>query len=138
MNKYFTRINNTNHISSWKSRGLSNESIKPPTTSDDSLAPELDYYDTKIRVKFTGCLKQSTISYTHGQIVNISIIYKLGASSSNDNDSTLKKCLFGAVTLTKILTWKSMVTLVMELGLIEDQVFHFHLVDLVKIYKFLV
>ena len=29
------------------------------------------------------------------------IVYELGASSSHNNDPTLKKCLFGAVTLTK-------------------------------------
>ena len=28
-------------------------------------------------------------------------VYELAASSSNDNDPTLKKCLFSAVTLTK-------------------------------------
>ena len=39
--------------------------------------------------------------YTHGTIVNIYIIYELGASGSNDSDPTLKNCLFGAVTLTK-------------------------------------
>ena len=38
---------------------------------------------------------------THGTIVNIYIFYELGAYSSNDNDPTLKSCLFGAVTLTK-------------------------------------
>ena len=30
-----------------------------------------------------------------------SIVYELGASSSHNNDPTLKNCLFGAVTLTK-------------------------------------
>ena len=35
------------------------------------------------------------------KIVNIYIAYELGASASNDNDPTLKNCLFGAVTLTK-------------------------------------
>ena len=95
-------IINTDYISSWKSKGLSDESIKPPTTSDNSLNPALNYYGTKTRVKFTGsCLKQSKISYTHGKVVNIYIVYELGASSSNDNDPTLKNCLFGAVTLTK-------------------------------------
>ena len=95
-------ITNTDYVSSWKSKGLSSESIKPPTTSDNSLTPALSYYGTKTRVKFTGsCLKQSKISYTHGKVVNIYIVYELGASSSNDNDPTLKNCLFGAVTLTK-------------------------------------
>ena len=46
-------IIDTNYISSWKSKGLSTASIKPPTTSDNSLAPELNYDDFKVRVKFT-------------------------------------------------------------------------------------
>ena len=95
-------IINTDYILSWKSKGLSGESIKPPTTSDNSLTPELNYYGTKTRVKFTGsCLKQSKISYTHGKVVNIYIVYELGASGSHDNDPTLKNGLFGAVNLTK-------------------------------------
>ena len=36
---------------SWQSKGISNESIKQPTTSDNSLNPELSYYGTKTRVK---------------------------------------------------------------------------------------
>ena len=52
-------ITNTDYVSSWKSKGLSTESIKPPITSDNSLTPELNYYGTRARVKFTGsCLKQ--------------------------------------------------------------------------------
>ena len=95
-------ITNTDYISSWKSKGLSAESIKTPATSDNSLTPALSYYGAKTKVKFTGsCLKQSKISYTHGEIVNIYIVYELGASSFHLNDPTLKKCLFGAVTLTK-------------------------------------
>ena len=35
------------------------------------------------------------------KVVNIYIVYELGASSSHNNDPTLKNCLFGAVTLTK-------------------------------------
>ena len=75
---------------------------KPSTTSDNSLTPILNYYGSKIRVKFTGSfLKQSKISYTHEKVVNIYIVYELGLSSSHNNDPTLKSCLFGAVTLTK-------------------------------------
>ena len=102
INKYFKVIANTDYVSSWKSKGLSAKTIKPPTTSDNSLTPAVSYYGTKTRVKFTGsCLKQSKISYTHGKVVNIYIVYELGASSSHNNDPTLKNCLFGAVTLTK-------------------------------------
>ena len=59
MYRYFKLITNTRYISSWKSKGLSAESIKPPTTSDNGLNPALNYYGAKTRVKFTGsCLKQ--------------------------------------------------------------------------------
>ena len=102
MYRHFKMITNTDCISSWKSKGLSAESFKPPTTSDNSLNPALNYYGTKTRVTFTGsCLKQSKISYTLGKAVNIYIVYELGASSSHINDPTLKSCLFDAVTLTK-------------------------------------
>ena len=61
-----------------------------------------DYLCAKIRVKLNGSvLRQPKISYTHGKIVNIYIVYELGASSSQSDDSTLENCLFGAVTLTK-------------------------------------
>ena len=101
--RYFKVITNTDDISSWKSKGLFAESIKPPTTSDNSLTPTLNYYyDFKVTVKFTrSCLKQPKFTHTHKTIVNIYIVYELGASTSNDNDPTLKNCLFGAVTLTK-------------------------------------
>ena len=98
----FKLIASTDYVSSWKSKGLSVETIEPPSTSDNSLTPAVSYYGTKTRVKFTGsCLKQPKISYTHGKVVNIYIVYELGASSSHNNDPTLKNCLFGAVTLTK-------------------------------------
>ena len=102
INKYFKVIANTNYVSSWKSKGLSRKSIKPPETSDNSITSELSYYDTNTRVKFTGsCLKQPKVSYTHGKVVNIYIVYELGASSYHNNDPTLKSYLFAAVTLTK-------------------------------------
>ena len=49
MNKYFKVIANTNYISSWKSKGLPEESINPPATSDDTLSPLIDYLGDKIR-----------------------------------------------------------------------------------------
>ena len=98
--RYFKTVTNTNYVLEWKSNGLSAESIKPPTTSDNSLTPQLSYYDYNIRVTFTGsCLKQSKITYTHKKSVIIYMVYM--TSSSNFDDPTLKNGLFGAVTLTK-------------------------------------
>ena len=101
--RYFKIIAKTKYISSWKSKGLCDETIKAYATSDNSLTPLTDHYGGKVRLKFNkGCLKQSNnLTYDYGSKVNIYIVYELGASSSNDSDPTLKNYLFGAVTLTK-------------------------------------
>ena len=84
--KIFSITQYLEYVSEWKSKGLSNESIKAISTSDNTFNPTLSYYGTKIRVKFTGgCLKQWKISYTHRKVVNIYIVYELGASSSNNS-----------------------------------------------------
>ena len=50
-------------VLSWQSKGISNENIKPPRTSNNSLNPELNYYGTKTKVKFIrNCLRQSKSS----------------------------------------------------------------------------
>ena len=105
MGKYF-KLNSVvgviDRVLSWRSKGMSNESIKPPTTSNNSLNPRLSYNDTKIKVQFTGsCLKQPKFTFTHKKVVNIYIVYDLGASSSHSSDPARKNSLFGAVTLTK-------------------------------------
>ena len=101
--RYFKIIANKKFILSLKSKGLSDEIVTPYVTSDNSLTPLIDYYGSRVRVKFNkGCLKQSNkLTYSYGANVNVYIVYKIGASSSNDSDPTLKNCLFGAVTLTK-------------------------------------
>ena len=79
------------YISSWKSKGLSDETIKPPATSDNSLSQLIDYLSNKIRLKFSGsCLKQPKLQYTHGAKVNIYNVYELRASSSFNDEPTLK------------------------------------------------
>ena len=51
LNKYFKLITNTLSILSWQSKGLSTETIDPPTTS---VSPLIDYVGNKTRLKFTG------------------------------------------------------------------------------------
>ena len=89
------KINGKN-ISSWKSKGLSDKTITPYATSDNSLNPLIDYYGSKVRVEFNkGCLKQrNKLTYDYGRKVNIYIVYELGASSSNDSDPTLKQIVY--------------------------------------------
>ena len=135
INKYFKLITNTDYVSSWKSKGLSSESIKPPTKSDNSLTPALNCYGTKTKVTFSGsCLKQSKVSYTHRKIVNICIFYELGASSSHINDPTLENCLFGAFTLTKNADIEKYKYSGYVIGFDRRSSFHFQVVNIVKIY----
>ena len=84
----FVNIKNEWCITLWQSKGLSSKSIKPPTTSNNSLNRLINYCNAqKIRVKITGtCLKQDKITYTHKKEVNIYIVYELGASSSSSSD----------------------------------------------------
>ena len=54
---------------------MSDESIKSPTTSNNSLTLLIDYYGYKIRLKFNGsCLRQPKLTYTHEKAVNIYIV----------------------------------------------------------------
>ena len=71
INRYFRLIANTKYTSSWKAKGLSDETIKPDATSDNSLTPWIDYYGTSIRLQFNkSCLKQpNKLTYYNGHRV---------------------------------------------------------------------
>ena len=101
ISRYFKM--NGKYISSWKSKGLSDETITPYVTSDNSLTPLTDHYGTKVEVKLNGsCLKQSNkLTYDYRHRENVYIVFELDASGSNDNDPTLKNYLFGSGNLTK-------------------------------------
>ena len=70
-------VNNVNYVLSWKSKRLSDETIKPPSASNNSLTPILNYYYlSKIRLKFTeSCLKQDKVIFNHGK-TEIFILFK--------------------------------------------------------------
>ena len=81
---------------------MSDESIKPSSTPNKMLNPSLDYVGTKVRVKCNeDCLKQEKITFNHGKIVNIYIVYEIERSVNISSYPTLENCLFGAVKLTK-------------------------------------
>ena len=69
----YIKITNAKYISSWKSKGLPDQTITPYATS--SLTPLIDHYGIKVRVKFNGsCLKYSNkLTYSYGANVNIYI-----------------------------------------------------------------
>ena len=51
VSKYFETVSvNDSNILSWKSKGLSDEGIKPPSTPNEMLNPSVNYVGTKVRV----------------------------------------------------------------------------------------
>ena len=103
--RYFGRIigvGSGNHIYFWKSIGLSDERHSSNIASNYKITPELSYYGTKTKVEFNGsCLKQGKVTYNHGKIVNICIVYEISKTCSISTYPTRENCLFGAVSLTK-------------------------------------
>ena len=76
--KYLKKISNTNNTSERRSKWFSDEVTKPCTSSDKSFAPTLIYVGNKKRVIVDeSCLKQGKITYIHGKIVKLCIVYEL-------------------------------------------------------------
>ena len=99
MYKYFERVGNG--ISSWESRGLSNEkNSSTTTTSNNKFATNLIYDNARRKVKFNGdVLKQDKVIYSDGPIVNIYVVYEL-TPITKDSSVTFENCLLGAAKLT--------------------------------------
>ena len=86
MYRYFKRIASVgsgSYIYFWKSKGLSDERLDSITASNHKITPELSFYGTKTIVEFNGtCLKQDKVTYNHGSIVNIYIVYTISKNYS--------------------------------------------------------
>ena len=100
MYKYFKIVDSK--ITSWESKGLSNEKISSVTKSSHIQPQSLVHDNARVKPIFSGdFLKQDKVTYNHGTIVNIYIFYKLSPAVISTNSVTLGNCLFGAVKLTK-------------------------------------
>ena len=47
------------------------------------------------------CLKQDKVTFNHGKVVNISIVYEISKSINISDYLALKNCLSGAFSQTK-------------------------------------
>ena len=57
---------NSKWITEWKSKGLSNERLEVVSKTDNTLTPSVNYYEDKVRLRFTGTvLQEKTITYSH-------------------------------------------------------------------------
>ena len=89
-------------ISEWKSKGLSNEKTELPFTAI-KLSPKLVWINSsRIRLRFTGSLRQESATFTQNNVANLFIVYELDRWSQDLNVKfILRDCLFGTVKLTK-------------------------------------
>ena len=107
MYKYFKKVidstDNTVYVHYWQSKGLSLGKINAPgTSSSNDQAPVLEYGVAVIRLKFKGdSLRQNKVTYDHGKIVNIYVVYEISSTFTSQSSFTLKNSLFGAVKITK-------------------------------------
>ena len=96
--RFIKLVTISQNINSWKSKGLSDETIK----TVDNLHSSANYVNQKLRLKVEGsCLAQTKATYAHKSIANIYIVYEIGTTTRNSDDPKLKNSLFGAVTLVK-------------------------------------
>ena len=99
--KTFSAIDS--NILSWKSKGLSDESLKPAITSNKMLNHSLDYIGTKARVHFNwDCLKQEKITFNHEKTANIYIVYEIERSVNISSYSTPENCFIWCDKINKV------------------------------------
>ena len=103
MCKYLKMIAGVVNGNYWKSKGLSDEKINSVKTRNHRITANINYYRAKTRVEFNeSCLKQVSVTFNHGKVVNIYIFYEISKKINISDYPTLENCLFGAVSLTKV------------------------------------
>ena len=102
LKKYFRFFTIASKVLSWKSMGLSEESIGNITIPDSNFSLTLINYYPLPYIKFNGnCLINNNNNSSFGA-VNLYICYMLDCCSRDLNtDFKLSNCLFGSVNLTK-------------------------------------
>ena len=102
--KHFKMAANTNKVTAWKLKRLSDESIKLSLKFDNDLNPGINYVDNaNAKLKFDkSCLKQEKLIFTHRTITKVYIVYEINLWPRNlDSMFTLRNSLLGGVELTK-------------------------------------
>ena len=97
------KVSNSECITTLKSKGLSDESIKTPATSNNSLSPAFNYINAKIQVKFDkNCLKLDKFTLDHKTVENIYIAFEINLWLFKQSaDFALGDSLLRTFTLTK-------------------------------------
>ena len=72
--KHFKIVANVNKVTVRKQKGLHNESIKPPLTSDNSLNPGINH---------VSCLNQDKVTLTSKSVLHFYIVYQISSCPLN-------------------------------------------------------
>ena len=91
-------------VLSWKSIGLSDEKIKSATKDRH---PKLNFNKEKIYLTFqlTNTLAQEKVTYTHGSVIKLYVVYSVPSAKANPND-IMKHGLCGSATYdTQKMVW---------------------------------
>ena len=127
--KYFkiiAGVGNCKYIYYWKYKGLPDKKINYIKTPNHNITPNVDYYGTKTRVKLNGnYLKQDKVTFNHGKVVNIYIVYEIRKRLNISYYPTLENCLFRAVSLTKNADIDQYKNSVYEMGFDRHKSFSF-------------
>ena len=105
-----------------KSKGLSDESIKPPAVPDNSCSTKLDYFNNpKFQVKFNGSCVTIDKDFHPNKIINLYFVFEIKLwPFYSGNGFILKNSLLGAVKLKKkILILISILDMLFHLMLME-------------------
>ena len=72
-------------------------------SNSHGAVPKIVYDNARTKVKFNeNILKQNKVTYNHGLIVNMYVVYRLTPKNNLGGiDPTLQNCVFGAIKLTK-------------------------------------
>ena len=80
---------------------MHDEKVISTAISTDKSATKIIYDNARIKFRFNGdLLRQNQVTYNHGPVVNIHIVYETTPDTKTSN-ITLENCLFGAIKLTK-------------------------------------
>ena len=103
---------------------MSDKKINSIETSNHSTTPNLSDSGTKTKVKFKGsCLKQDTVTFNHGTIIDIYLVYEISKNFTISRYPTLENCFLELLVWLKMLILISTNILDMELDLIDMDFF---------------
>ena len=103
---------------------MSDKKINSIETSNHSTTPNLSDSGTKTKVDFKGsCLKQDTVTFNHGTIIDIYLVYEISKTFTISRYPTLENCFLELLVWLKMLILISKNILDMELDLIDMDFF---------------